>query len=133
VVSFRTCGDGHWSRCVADVSIDKFVVNATTYPDYDKLVCELCVYFDTSTWDRSKVGLIYTDSGWMADLTDYLIEMGFSQNTVAQVTYSEQGMQGVNFVSFDVDEDFVNECDAVLRFTNELPALKNFEVVRKHY
>ena len=65
---------------------------------------ELCVYFNTATWDVDVDGLIYTDSGFYADLQQYIKQQGL----VVDLCYSEQGMQGDNYVSLDVGQDFLD-------------------------
>jgi hypothetical protein len=42
--------------------------------------------------------------------------MGFSTDAILHVSYSEQGMQGGNYVSMDVGSDFIQECEALYRF-----------------
>ena len=66
---------------------------------------ELCVYFNTAKWDVNKDGLIYTDSLFLEELCELLTDMGYD---VSDVSYSEQGMQGDNYVSLDVGECFIN-------------------------
>ena len=63
------------------------------------------VYFNTDTWDVNKHGLIYTDKQFMQELRDTLNNAGFD---ASDVDYSEQGMQGDNYVSCDVGECFIN-------------------------
>jgi hypothetical protein len=65
---------------------------------------ELRVYFDTDTWDIEKHGLIYTDRLFLKQLREKLSEIGFEGS---DVEYSEQGMQGDNYVSLDVGEKFL--------------------------
>jgi hypothetical protein len=43
--------------------------------------------------------------------------LGFSVQALADIDYSEAGMQGDNFVSMDVGGDFIRECEALYRFT----------------
>jgi hypothetical protein len=42
--------------------------------------------------------------------------LGFSPDAILDVSYSEQGMQGDNYVSMDVGPQFLLECDALYRF-----------------
>jgi hypothetical protein len=65
---------------------------------------ELRVYF--SGWD-AKDGLIYTDPQWLMELRQYLREDGFSEEAVLALDYSEQGMQGDDYVSLDTKRDFI--------------------------
>jgi len=66
---------------------------------------ELRVYFNTATWDVDKDGLIYTDSLFLEELCGLLTSMGID---ASDVSYSEQGMQGDNYVSCDVGECCIN-------------------------
>jgi hypothetical protein len=66
---------------------------------------ELRVFFNTATWDVNKLGLIYTDKQFMKELKKLLTAKGFD---AGDVSYSEQGMQGDNYVSCDVGERFIN-------------------------
>jgi len=65
---------------------------------------ELRVYFDTETWDTRDHGLIYTDDQFERELKSFLEALGFD---VTDVGYSEQGMQGDNYVSLDVGDKFI--------------------------
>ena len=77
---------------------------------------ELRAYFDTKTWDVDQEGLIYTDKQWMADFKKLLMKKGFSQLAVESIDYSEQGMQGDDYVSMDVGDPFIIECDKFYNF-----------------
>ena len=74
------------------------------YVSDEKDFGELCVYFNTADWDVNTDGLIYTDSAFIEDLRNFLITQQLSDDC----DYSEQGMQGDNYVSLDVGEDFIN-------------------------
>jgi hypothetical protein len=98
---FTTKGDGYWSRAVKAVQTTKISV---PYINDEEDFGELRVYFDTSTWNVSKDGLIYTDSLFLTQLKDQLTQCGFD---ATDVTYSEQGMQGNDYVSLDVGSKFL--------------------------
>jgi hypothetical protein len=66
---------------------------------------ELRVVFDTETWDVNTDGLIYTDRQFERELQAFLTAHGLAG---ADVSYSEQGMQGDDYVSCDVGEKFLN-------------------------
>lgn len=88
----QTVGDGYWSdvaKCVTVTGI------ALSYINEDCDFGELCVYFN-DTWEVNEDGLIYTDSKFMAELHDMLTLMGLD---ASDVSYSEQGMQGDDYVS----------------------------------
>lgn len=97
-----TAGDGYWSRKQTAVEITHLQL-AYTNDELD--FGELRVYFNTATWDVNKLGLIYTDSLFLEDLCLMLDNLGFD---ASDVSYSEQGMQGDNYVSCDVGERFIN-------------------------
>lgn len=96
----ETAGDGYWSDVAKFVNVTKIAV---PYVNDEENFGELRVYFDKH-WDCSKDGLIYTDSLFLLMLKEKLTECGFEG---ADVEYSEQGMQGDNYVSLDVGKDFL--------------------------
>ncbi len=79
------------------------------YVDEDKDFGELCVYFDTKTWDVNADGLIYTDRQFQNDLRAFLNTHGLPG---ADVDYSEQGMQGDDYVSLDIGRKFLQAWEA---------------------
>jgi hypothetical protein len=99
-VTFNTSGTGYWSNTAKQVRIVDIRVN---YVSEDRDFGELCVYFNTQDWDCNTLGLIYTDKQFVADLRTFLAQ----HNIVADVSYSEQGMQGSDYVSFDIESDFI--------------------------
>ena len=109
---FKVAGDGHWSNTCKEVFVTKittFVGTSILKVDEDTGepnfgTDDLRVYFKTSTWPIKKYGLIYTDSLFEEEVKTALIEHGVPEDIVAGVAYSEQGMQGTNFVSFDAYE-----------------------------
>jgi len=100
--TLNTTGDGYWSRKQAAVEVTRLML-AYTNDELD--FGELRVYFNTKTWDVNKDGLVYTDSLFLEELCALLTDLGFD---ASDVTYSEQGMQGDNYVSCDVGECFIN-------------------------
>ena len=98
-VIFNTAGDGYWSNTAKAVEI---VDMRMGYVSDEKDFGELCVYFNTADWDVNVDGLIYTDSEFLHELNAFLVEQGLSA-----VSYSEQGMQGDNYVSLDVADEFI--------------------------
>jgi hypothetical protein len=105
-VTFSTDGKGYWSRKVAAVGI---VDMRVTYVNDERNFGELRVYFDTKDWDVNTDGLIYTDRQFERELQSFLDAQGLQGK---DVSYSEQGMQGDNFVSLDVGEKFLAAWDA---------------------
>lgn len=104
-MQFITGGDGYWSDVQKTVSVTDMRMG---YVNEDKTFGELRVYFDTKTWDVNTDGLIYTDGAFIEQVRDFLITHELSDD----VDYSEQGMQGDNYVSFDVGEGFIALWDA---------------------
>ena len=96
-----TNGSGLWSTAVKDVKITGTVI---PYIDDEQEFGELHVMFDTKTWDVKTDGLIYTDRGFRSQLQELLTRLGYDGS---DVSYSEQGMQGTNFVSLDIGADFI--------------------------
>ena len=70
---------------------------------------ELRVYFGDS-WDIYEEGLIYTDKLFIKELKEILVTMGFDDY---DVSYSEQGMQGKDYVSFDIGKNFFNTWEEI--------------------
>ena len=103
-VVFNTNGRGYWSRTAKAVEI---VDMRLGYVSDERDFGELCVYFNTADWDVDKDGLIYTDTQFKQELNAFLAEQG-----LGQADYSEQGMQGDNYVSCDVGKAFLESWDA---------------------
>ena len=99
---FNTCGDGYWSDVAKEVyveSICMYIVNDAEEGDGD-----LAVNYTEATWDNSVDGLIYTDSLFLEQVKQFLIDNGFNAEAVNAITYSEQGMQDDERVSCDAYE-----------------------------
>jgi hypothetical protein len=106
----ETSGGGYWSNTqtrvrVTDLRLDITGVFDNKGDDYDEPFGELRVYFDTATWDVYSQGLIYTDPGFFAGLKQHLESQGIN---VTDISYSEQGMQGTDYVSLDVGQHFIS-------------------------
>ena len=101
-----TSGDGYWSSAKKDVFC-KMAEVAYISDDYE--FGELRVYFDTGSWDTNQHGLIYTDNQFIEELCDSLIDIGFTLEGTNAIDYSEQGMQGHDYVSFDIKGAFIQE------------------------
>ena len=100
-VTFNTIGDGFWSSVKKEVTITDMRLGSYISDDLD--FGELCVYFDNS-WECDEDGLIYTDSLFLKELRRFLHQHGLPGH---DVEYSEQGMQGDNYVSLDVGAEFL--------------------------
>lgn len=103
-IIFSTAGNGYWSDVEKDVRIVDIVLErGTQWKGERKIFGELRVYFDTKTWDIDKDGLIYTDRKFERELRQFLNAHGLPGK---DVSYSEQGMQGDNYVSCDAGNKF---------------------------
>ncbi len=100
-VVFSTAGDGYWSNVSKDVEITDMKLG---YVNDEQDFGELRVYFDTDTWNVNTDGLIYTDSKFKQDLMQFVKQQGL----VVDLCYSEQGMQGDDYVSLDVGAEFLD-------------------------
>jgi len=118
----RTNGNGYWSSKQKFVTINRIQL---AYVNEDETFGELRAYFDPAEWDVDTDGLIYTDRAWMQDFQECMKTVGFSDEAVEAISYSEQGMQGNNFVSMDVTGAFVRECEALYRFTINAQAVNS--------
>lgn len=102
-VQFKTDGSGYWSDVEKTINITDMKLDINVEPWHGgELYGELKVYFDES-WNVEKDGLIYTDDRFLDDLRDFLHFHGLPG---PEVCYSEQGMQGDNYVSLDADHKF---------------------------
>jgi hypothetical protein len=102
-VVLNTSGDGYWSSVInAQVRVTDMKLG---YVSDELDFGELRVYFDTESWDVNKHGLIYTDSLFMRQLREFLTQHGLVGK---DVSYSEQGMQGDNYVSCDIGKKFLD-------------------------
>lgn len=108
-----TAGDGLWSnvagRAVTCIGLSCDAMMYREDVDGTQEWGELRVYFDTKTWNVREDGLIYTDDGFEAQLRARLAELGFNEAACADVDYSEQGMQGDDYVSLDIGHKFLSE------------------------
>jgi len=95
-VTFNTNGRGYWSNKAKPVRITDMKV---TYINDEGDFGELRVYFNTQDWDVNVDGLIYTDKQFMQECKAFLAAQGLPSK---DISYSEQGMQGNNYVSMDI-------------------------------
>jgi hypothetical protein len=109
-VTLKTSGNGFWSDKIANVYVTKLELTCFHYhygEDEDEWHGELCVYFDNTPnigWNVETDGLIYSDKKFEHELKAFLSQM---QLDCDEINYSEQGMQGDNYVSLDVDYHFI--------------------------
>jgi hypothetical protein len=110
-ISAATDGSGLWSRHKTNVTIKEIEVHRPfrRIDERDKFSGELRAFFSNKDWDIRKHGLIYTDRGWLKEFRNKLMENGFSKKAANSVTFSEQGMQGDDYVSMDAGSEFIKE------------------------
>lgn len=111
LATLHTDGRGLWTGYVKPVNIVKL---ALPYNDNDEFG-ELRVHFDSS-WNVDDDGLIYTDQLFMRELKTYLSGEGYD---ASDVSYSEQGMQGDDYVSCDVGSAFIASWNRKHNLVNE--------------
>ena len=103
--TFTTCGDGYWSNVVKEVFVTSIAMYIGTVQEDDYFGDgDLAVNYTEATWDNNVDGLIYTDSAFLEQVKDFLINAGFDASAVEEISYSEQGMQDDERVSCDAYE-----------------------------
>lgn len=75
-------------------------------------IIELRAFF-SEIWDVEKLGLLYGNASWLKSFRAGLQEIGFSPNVTREIDYSEMGMQGIDYVSFDAPDEIVKEWSRV--------------------
>ena len=99
--AIATNGGGLWSSTSTSVyCTDASIAYCNEESDWG----ELRVYYDTLTWDIDTLGLVYTDPGFLKNIKRLFTAAGID---VEDLSYSEQGMQGDDYVSFDVGPQFI--------------------------
>ena len=101
-VTLNTDGTGYWSGTAKAVKCERIAIS---YCNEEMDFGELRVYFDTDSWNVDEDGLIYTDEQFLAELKEALNDAALN---ASDVTYSEQGMQGEDYVSLDVGPKFID-------------------------
>lgn len=112
-INTNTNGKGHWTEEQRLVTIVKLAIGYSSqvyYPE-EPFHGELRAYFEPSgftpgSWNVPGHGLIYTDKRWIREFKAGLRELGLSIKAVQNVSYSEQGLQGQDYVSMDVGPVF---------------------------
>lgn len=115
-----TAGTGLWSmekrkeqdgpiitKLVLELSTYDKMMKDDFYSNKKQIWTHLKVYF--TNWSVREEGLIYTDPGFIRSFRKILMTMGFSQRALRGIDYTEQGMQGRNYVSMQVNTTFVEE------------------------
>ena len=104
-----TNGKGYWSHEKRKVKIDSIEIESITDDNGDEIyvgdktrtpvMLYLRVFFNRKNWNIEKHGFIYTDKQWISQLRKGLREIGV---TATGLDYTEQGMQGDDYVSLCV-------------------------------
>ncbi len=108
-------GDGLWSETsVRGLRIKLLPEDIFWFDDVDEignpiLVGNINAYFDPRDWNTKELGLIYTDREFEKGVRQILKTAGFRY--YRDLSYSEQGMQGGDFVNFDVGKKLATELD----------------------
>lgn len=98
----ETAGDGHWSNVSKAVRTTRLDI---PYVNEEGDFGELRVHFDTDDWNINQDGLIYTDDQFIKELRKSLTLIGLPGD---DASYSEQGMQGDDYVSLDIGQAFID-------------------------
>lgn len=103
----HTNGKGYWTDDALPVRITKIILDTHVYDEDDDLDLDLDsppdtfveVYFSKKTWSLKKNGFIYTDPLFLKELKMKLKEdMKALGHSVSKLNYTEQGMQGEDYV-----------------------------------
>ena len=115
-----TKGDGYWSNASpTTVTISKVEMEVgEAYVDLYNYGVFLPIYlkafFPKKSWNTDKQGLIYTDSLWIKDFREQFKTRFPAMAWMAgKINYTEQGMQGDNYVSLDAGSEFVQSFKAL--------------------
>lgn len=100
--TLHTDGRGYWSTAARAVPVTGLKLG---YVNEARTFGELRVYFDTTSWNVYRQGLIYTDKLFLKELRSFLKSIDIAGGL--GVEYSEQGMQGDDYVSLDVGTTFI--------------------------
>lgn len=121
-INTNTDGKGLWSQEQRLVTINRIDIGYSSlkyYPE-DPFHGELKAYFEPhgftlGSWNVPGHGLIYTDKLWMREFRAGLRDLGLSIKAVQNVSYSEQGMQGEDYVSMDIGPAFYTSWQRLLK------------------
>mmetsp|Transcript_36265 Transcript_36265/g.104060 ORF Transcript_36265/g.104060 Transcript_36265/m.104060 type:complete len:138 (+) Transcript_36265:1013-1426(+) len=113
VVTLHTDGSGFWSAKMKAVRVISLDLN--TFGGDEEGVDEfgeLWVVFETQkgktgSWQVEEYGLIYTDQLFLQELKALVTKL-MGEAAADDINYSEQGMQGEEYVSLDAGKEFVS-------------------------
>jgi len=118
----HTGGTGLWSKEKKSVQV---LGVELAYCNDECDFGELRAYFNTGDWNCNQHGLIYTDKIWLNEFRALMRSLGFTRNAVNDIEFSEQGMQGEDYVSMDVGQEFMREAEPMYRWTINKTAINN--------
>lgn len=98
----ETDGGGLWSHAQKKVRIKSLVIDHVSEYRAGSTYLSIKAFFDKRTWNVERYGLIYTDEQWLKDFRMALRKSGVPEKIAKNIDYTEQGMQGDNFVSLSV-------------------------------
>ena len=101
-VYFKTNGKGYYTKRTANVPIIQMEIQSV---NCRMNYAELNVYIDTDVWCNNNEDCIYTDPQFLIDLKKFLNNQDID---ISDINYSEAGMQGDDYVSFDVGKKFID-------------------------
>lgn len=103
-IQTETDGGGLWSNVAQKVAILGIELS---YIDHECEYVAIEAKFAEAEWCVRDKGLIYTDHKWLDTFRAALqTQLNVPQAAAMAVDYSEQGMQGGNFVHLDCGKEF---------------------------
>lgn len=99
-IEANTNGDGLWTNFVGPTKIVEIVLDSVLTIDSRRFGH---LHAILEGWDYDKNNIVYTDPLWISEFNAAIVSLGGTE-----VSYSESGMQGKDFVDFDIDEEFLN-------------------------
>ena len=123
----QTKGDGYWSHTIPttvsiskiELEVGKAYVDLYNYRPF--LPIYMKAYFPKKSWNTEKQGLIYTDSLWIKNFREqFKVRFPAMAWMAGKIDYTEQGMQGSNYVSMNAHLDTMTQ---LKRFDKSLEAM----------
>lgn len=121
----NTNGRGLWSSEKRETKVNQIKIDPDTLiTEGEQSAIYIQAKLDPKTWRSGRDGLVYTDTKWLREFRRGLTELGLSRKLANNVDYTEQGMQGTNYVSLGFYLNKEKDIDAVFDF---------FEVNKKRF
>jgi hypothetical protein len=126
-----TNGKGHWTLKnkgvrILRIELASYHVNADGNPSG-----ELRAYFSGRDWNNDIDDLIYTDPHWIEDFRGQLLRFVDIKYHSPSCDYSEHGMQGIDYVSMDVEGLFFEDNQILPQLLAELSFKRTVELEQK--